>query len=118
MKSKETLSSKSTPLVASSPEFPEGVEFLVLDPDGRFREGKQIPDILDRYISRVPSKWINYPMSVKRILYALDRLGFNLEAQSGMVNHYYVYQIRADVDDFQLNLIFSEHGYPEKWVIE
>lgn len=112
----EKYSLTESSLRATSEEFPGGVEILAFERYGRFREGNTTT-ILDKYISEIPSIWISYPETVKRILYSLDRLGFRLETFGGSENYYHVYWIRIDLDGSQLTLYFSENGSPSRWFL-
>ncbi len=102
--------------IANSEEFPNGVELLVFERDGRFREGNT-SIILDKYISKIPSTWISYPETVKRILYSLDRLGFRLETFAGSENYYDIFWIKIDLSESHLTLLFSENGSPSGWFL-
>ncbi len=105
-------------LYISTVEFPDGIEFLVFEKDGRFREGKDTLRILDKYISKIPSSWVSYPDSIKRVLYSMDRLGLMPETFYGQVNYYFIYWIKIEINESQLTLYFTESGSPERWSLK
>lgn len=106
-----------TSFIFQNIEFPEGVEFLVFEKDGRFNEGRSSDKILENYTSKVPYAWLNYPEDVKRILYILDRLGFDPICFFGKESNYDVFSIEFKIEKTSCKLYFSEYGWPQSWLM-